>query len=143
MPKRKKIKFIQVEMNGYLVDAKECTKCREILPLSEYHNDKTKKNGKYGACKVCKNQLNKHYQQANKEKIKKRRKQYRKENMERIWEVERKYRENNKERIRKLQKRWKEQNKERIRESQKKWREQNKEYIKKYRIQYQWEKQNI
>lgn len=38
---------------------KNCTKCKLLKPLSEYHNTSRTKDGKMGACKVCRNTYNK------------------------------------------------------------------------------------
>lgn len=140
MPRGKKVVLIQMEVNGNLVEVKECTKCKNVLPLDEYHNDQTKKSGKQAMCKACKNQKNREYQQANRERIRKRRKQYEKENVERIREVKRKYREENKEWLRELTRKWKEENKEYVRQYNQNYQRENAEYIRQYSKKYRWER---
>jgi len=49
---------------------KQCTKCEEIKPKTDFHMDKSKKDGLLSSCKACKNEWQKEYDQANKEKIK-------------------------------------------------------------------------
>jgi len=34
-------------------DMKKCTKCKKLLPISEFYKNKTKKNGLHGICKEC------------------------------------------------------------------------------------------
>jgi len=38
---------------------KKCTKCQQHKPLSEFHNCRSKPDGKFSACKVCRNSYNK------------------------------------------------------------------------------------
>lgn len=40
---------------------KVCTKCKIEKPLTEYHNCSSKKDGKFSACKTCRNTANKAY----------------------------------------------------------------------------------
>jgi len=51
---------------------KRCTKCKRILPIAEFNNDKIKKDGKRYVCKECIKQ----YRQENKEKIREINKRY-------------------------------------------------------------------
>ena len=34
-------------------EMKQCTKCREVKPLSEFHRDRKKKDGLTPSCKIC------------------------------------------------------------------------------------------
>lgn len=43
------------------VRTKRCTKCGEVKPFSEFHNDKSFKDGKTYACKECRNKFGKIY----------------------------------------------------------------------------------
>ena len=36
-----------------MMDSKECSKCKEVKPLSMFHIDKTKKDGYTYQCKMC------------------------------------------------------------------------------------------
>ena len=135
---------------------KQCTKCKEVKPLSEYSK---KCNGKDSRCKTCRGAYNKQYYQQNRERLNERHKQYvkqyREQNKERISEQKKQYREQNKERIREQKKQYYQQNRERVNEYQKQYREQNKERVNEYQKQYreqnkervnerqkQWQKQN-
>lgn len=40
---------------------KTCTKCKETKPRSEFHNCASKRDGKFSACKVCRNLASKKY----------------------------------------------------------------------------------
>lgn len=46
--------------------SKRCSKCRKIKRLSEFYKDKYKKSGHASACKVCKSDSFKSWQQKNK-----------------------------------------------------------------------------
>ena len=133
---------------------KVCTKCGRELPLSDFYNNKSKKDGKASDCKYC----YKEYNEANKEKIKEKRKEYYEKNKEKFKEYyknnedhhkkyyeknkERKkeYYENNKEKIKGYQKEYgkeyRKRNKEKIKEKNKKYYESNKERKKEYDKEY-------
>lgn len=49
---------------------KQCYSCKITKPLSEYHNDKSKKDGKVGSCKPCKASYIANYYKNNSEKMK-------------------------------------------------------------------------
>ena len=76
---------------------KKCTVCSEVKSLDEFHNRKDSKDGKYAFCKICKNNKDKLYREANKEKVKLRTAKWVQENSERSKEYHRQYRKNNKE----------------------------------------------
>lgn len=40
---------------------KTCTKCKESKPRSEFHNCSSKRDGKFSACKECRNSRNREY----------------------------------------------------------------------------------
>lgn len=94
---------------------KVCTKCGRELPLSDFYNNKSKKDGKASDCKYC----YKEYNEANKEKIKEKRKEYYEKNKEKFKE----YYKNNEDHYKKYY----ESNKERKKEYDKEYREKNKE----------------
>ena len=91
---------------------KICNTCKQIKPLTEFHKDKTRKDGFRNQCKEC----IKEYQQINKERILERSKEYYQINKERILERDKQYRQNNKERIRERDKQYNQNNKEHRRE---------------------------
>ena len=74
---------------------KTCSKCKERKPYSEFHKNKSKKDGLNFYCKKCKNQQYKQYYKENPEKERQRQKQYRKENPEK----KRQYQKENAEKI--------------------------------------------
>ena len=47
---------------------KQCNKCLAFKPLGEFHNDKSRKDGKMPACKCCINEARRQYSAANPEK---------------------------------------------------------------------------
>ena len=47
---------------------KQCTQCLAFKPLSEFHNDKNKKDGKRAECRCCTSESNRQYRAANREK---------------------------------------------------------------------------
>lgn len=49
---------------------KQCTKCKEEKPLTDFYAHKTSKGGLRGQCKKCFNGYAKNYHKANPEKIK-------------------------------------------------------------------------
>ena len=74
---------------------KRCPKCEEIKPKSDFHKDKSKKDGLVSSCKPCHKATNKAWNQANKEKYKARQKEYYQANKEKY----KAYSEANKEKI--------------------------------------------
>ena len=46
---------------------KQCSKCKEWKDESEFHKDKSKKNGLHSSCKKCMNQKNREWKKNNKE----------------------------------------------------------------------------
>ena len=126
---------------------KVCSKCKIEKPLSEFHNSKSAKDGKKGACKVCRTreaidyqnknkekrkEYKKEYYQKNKEYVKAKVNQYRIDNNEIIKKRKKKYREENSEKIKLGKKKYREQNPEKLREDNKAWRIRNSDYIKKF-----------
>lgn len=95
------------------METKVCTKCGRELPLSDFYNNKSKKDGKTSECKYC----YKEYSDANKEKIK---------------EYQKEYRENNKEKIKDYKKEYNKEYYENNKERRKEYCENNKEKINKY-----------
>ena len=49
---------------------KECKKCKEVMPLTDFSKDSTKSSGISSYCKPCKNKSNKVWQERNRDKIK-------------------------------------------------------------------------
>jgi len=59
---------------------KICSKCKEELPISEFHRNKTHKDGLTSACKRCRKIESKNYLKTHKEQRKKYAEEYRKNN---------------------------------------------------------------
>lgn len=49
----KKVQVIQIEKNGTLVKAKQCTSCKEIKPFEEFNLCKKSTGGRQPKCKEC------------------------------------------------------------------------------------------
>lgn len=49
--------------------SKRCSKCKEIKPLSEFHNNRTRRDGHNAECKLCCNKYGKKYRQTEKSQI--------------------------------------------------------------------------
>ena len=96
---------------------KKCTKCGEIKPHSEFHKDKSRKDGYATSCKSCR----KKYHENNKEK----RKAYFKEHNKKYYE---KHREEKIKYFKEYNKKYHEKHKEERKEI---WKEYSKEYHKK------------
>ncbi len=93
---------------------KYCYNCCEVLPVYDFHKNKTTHDGLQSFCKQCKSNLAKSYHI---------------ENRERQNFVTKKWAENNKSRLRYLGKKYREENKERIKDKNKKYYDNNKEII--------------
>ena len=65
---------------------KTCYKCKEEKPFSEFHKDRTTKDGYQNQCKVCRKVYNKSYYEKNIEKVKERTRKYKQENEEKVME---------------------------------------------------------
>lgn len=111
---------------------KRCTKCLIIKNTNEFHKSTTNKNGFASHCKVCRNEKNKKYEKANKDKIYLQKKKYREENAEKLNLYRKKWKEDNRERLTEVDRKYREENTERIKE----WRKNNKEIAIKYSKQY-------
>lgn len=72
------------------METKVCTKCGRELSLSDFYNDRSKKDGKDSSCKECR----KEHLEKNKEKIKEREKEYYEKNKEKIKDYKKGYQKN-------------------------------------------------
>ena len=148
------------------METKVCPKCGIELPLSDFNNNRSQKDGKAVQCRYCCKEYNKEYYEKNKEKrkeylaknkekikeqkkeyfaknkekIKEKRKEYNKEysikNKEKIKEYQKEYRKENKEKLKEYGKKYNENNKEKIKDYKKDYREKNKEKLKEYNKEY-------
>ena len=78
-----------------MTNTKQCSKCKEVKPVTEFTKDKNRKDGLFPWCKSCQKQQ----YEANKEKILERRKQHYEANKEEILERKKQHYEANKEKI--------------------------------------------
>lgn len=111
---------------------KKCNKCNEKKPLTEFHKNKTTKDGKERKCKSCYKKQGKKYYKDNSELILKKVKIYRENNLEKITEYKKIYHLNNNKHILKTTKQWKLNNPDKVKEHSKKNYEINKDKIKNY-----------
>ena len=109
----RKIMQRNYDNEGNLI-SKECSKCHEIKPVSEFSKCKSKTDGLEAKCKEC----IKKYIQENKDKIKEKNKKYRQENKDKIKEKRKKYKQENKDKIKK----YNQENKDKAYERQRKYR---------------------
>jgi len=70
-------------VRGSVMNSKECSKCKVVKSVNEFHKHKGREDGLQQACNECRLEQNRKYRQANKEKITKKAKQYRQDNKER------------------------------------------------------------
>jgi hypothetical protein len=63
---------------------KRCIHCKQTLPISDYHCDRTKADGRRNACKRCQIAAVKAYQRANSANIKRTKRLYRIANAEKL-----------------------------------------------------------
>jgi len=116
---------------------KQCSRCKETKPKSEFGKNKSKSDGLHSYCNICNVEYSKKYRENNRDAVLERNKKYRENNREQIVESLKKYRENNREKIAERNKKYYENNREPIVESFKKYYENNREPIiergKKYR----------
>lgn len=126
-PRRKKVILEERVVDGVVVVGKECTRCDEWKPLSEFHVRRDGLGKVRADCKVCTNLRNHNYYEENKEKKKGYNKKYYEENKEQIKEDTKKYREANKEWAKEYNQRYYEENGEQIRGNNRKYYEENKD----------------
>ncbi len=119
---------------------KKCNKCETEKLFSDFHKDKTKKDGCRTTCKICKSDSDKNYKKNNKELCKLRDVNYYLKNKE-IHNLRSKaYYEENKERLVIIQNEYNEGKKDFLKEYRKKYYDDSKytpEYRRKYREYYE------
>ena len=93
------------------MDTKVCSKCKNLKTLDGFYKDKSKKDGHYPQCKVCKKDSNAEYRAANPEK----RKEYRAANVEKKKEYNAEYYAANPEKIKEYQAEYQKANSEKRR----------------------------
>lgn len=108
---------------------KHCSKCDTTKPLTEFHNHKRSKDGKYYACKDCKKKDDKSSYERNWGSRRRRAKEYYSENKEKIRKAQKKYKEENKDIVYAASRKWASENPEKMLEYKRKYREANRETI--------------
>jgi 5-methylcytosine-specific restriction endonuclease McrA len=100
-------------MFGILTQKKQCSKCKEWKPLSEFNKDKRQTYGVACQCRACKNESKRIQERIwradpkNREANKKASKEWRKNNPDRQKELEKRWRANNIEKVREYVRKWK------------------------------------
>jgi len=89
---------------------KECTRCREVKPVSEFYKKSRAFDGYQYACKICVTPYQTQYRIDNQERLTEYKKQYHIEHVTEIVERVNQWRKNNPERFRKTRMKWKEKN---------------------------------
>jgi len=116
-------------------ELKQCSKCKEWKILSEFHRNKTKKNGN-SECKECARIQRREYYKNNRKKMIERTRIYQENNKERKAEYNKKYNQENKEKILKQRegygKKYYQKNRKKILEQGQIYRDNNKENMKEY-----------
>jgi hypothetical protein len=125
--KKKKFKTtIQlININGEIVESKECSTCKIRKPLTEFDNSNKGLGGKDTRCKDCKRA----YYQDNKKHFSKINRQYRELNKVILSEKQKTYYEQNKERITEYKKEYRKLNKEYLYQKNKEYRDSNKQHV--------------
>lgn len=123
------------------MNTKTCTKCGTTKPLNDYHNNKSRKDGKNNRCKECQlaatnawrkanpervRTYNREWYEGNKELHKKINRVWREANIDRVRDNDRAYREANKESRKAAYEAWLEKNRERRQISSRAWTKANK-----------------
>jgi hypothetical protein len=104
--------------------------------LENYHNDKSRKDGKHPYCKACKALCDRKYRENNSAKIRAKDKEYSLKNSASKSQRAKAWYNNNNERARQARKTWYENNKDRVAHMRKKWKlahiQQTKDYMNSY-----------
>jgi len=106
---------------------KQCCRCLAFKPLGEFHNDKSKKDGKRAECRCCKREAQRKRYAANPEKYKESRRKRYAANPEKQREYERKHYAANREKIKESNRQYRAANREKRREYTRKYRAANPE----------------
>lgn len=102
---------------------KKCKKCGEVKDLSDFHKNKTTRDGLNNKCRKCCAA----YYQANKESLLEYKRKYYEANRERLLVQQKEYQEANRERLREYKQEYHEANRERLREQMRERYEANRE----------------
>ena len=94
---------------------KQCTACKEIEPLGEFHVNNSNKDGLATRCKGCTRAAAKKHYQSNRDRLIESSKQYQRDNRDRVYEGARRWRLANKDRSAEWRRRYREGNAEKER----------------------------
>lgn len=108
---------------------KQCTKCNQTKPLSEFYKQKGRPQAK---CKECVKQIRKEYYSQNSDTVKERTRKYRNSNLDVVRQRENNYHKQHPEVNRKAKRKYYTANKEQILNRQRKHREDNPELYRSY-----------
>jgi len=100
---------------------KICNICKQSKNISEFHRDKTKKDGFKKNCKICRKKESSKYYKNNISKIKVQQKKYYLENKEEYYKRNKKHKENNNAKIKEYFKKYNKKNRKKINEYKKIW----------------------
>jgi hypothetical protein len=81
------------------MNSKECTKCKQVKPLDEFHKNKNTSDGRVPRCKACRKSDSHTYYSRNKDAILEKSRAYNQENRELVAERLRRYYDKNRDRI--------------------------------------------
>jgi len=116
---------------------KQCAKCNEVKPVTEFGKYTRSKDGLKARCKECMRADAKKYNEENRAEVNEYYRAWREANREKIRKARKAYREENRAEFRERGRAWKEANRELLREANKVYYEENKvaysEYNKAYR----------
>lgn len=115
---------------------KICLNCGSSKSVSEFHKNKTTKDGLAHWCKICTSEYKKQHYQKKREELLEYQKQYYKENTEERKEYARQYRNDNPEKVAKIKALWYKNNPEKVSEQRRLYNENNKDKIAKWKKQY-------
>jgi hypothetical protein len=100
---------------------KYCNKCSTEKELTQFHKDKSTKDGLSAGCKLCRRASTSKWQKDNVTHRTKYRKQYVVANSDKCKLIDKKYRENHKDILYEKNKIWKSQNEDKVREYGRNW----------------------
>ena len=115
---------------------KQCTQCLAFKPLGEFHNDKSRNDGKRAECRCCANAYRRKYYAANPEKANEYTRKYAAANPEKVKEDRRKYVAANPEKLIETARKYYAANAEKSKEQSRARRHANLEKYKEYERQY-------
>lgn len=115
---------------------KQCTKCSENKLLTDFGNDKSKKDGKNVYCRSCKSIMDKEFRNKNLESKREKDREYARNNSEANRLRAKTWYYNNQDKARARNKQYFKENYNKIKETQAKWDIQNSDKIKEYMRNY-------